>query len=286
MTLPEQWTRMKEAYFRHLRAVLFFGSMAVGFLLLLLCLQRAEDPPAPEIPLFRPSLTPRLVTAEQLDRMAYTDSALGELRWVYTEDSLRELNRVLWSYDIREPEAISQFLAQAAIETGAGRRLTESGDEAYFQSRGYTAGTRGAGYFHLTYDYGQMAFSVWMMKRYVPELADIDYVNPSFHSREEVAASYYEALRTSANLGLDVSRYSRIVYAPRSAVTTGADYIAQQFAWESAGYYWKMAGIGPALSPVPGVANADIASERVGGSNWQSRREAYLAFYPVLTDIH
>lgn len=286
MALPERLAHMKEAYFRHLRAVLFCSSIVVGFLLLLLCLQRTETHPAPVIPVLHPEPFPQLVTAEQMDRMSYTDSTLGELKWAYTGDSLRELNRVLWSYGISKPEEISQFLAQAAVETGAGRLLTESGDESYFQDRGYTTGTRGAGYLHLTHDYGQMAFAVWMMKRYVPELANISYINPSTHDRDEVAASYYGTLQTAANLGLDVSRYSRIVYSPQSTLPTGADYIAQQFAWESAGYYWKIADISAALSPMPGVENVDIVSERVGGSNWQSRREAYMAIYPALTDIN
>ena len=79
---------------------------------------------------------PQLVTAEQLDRMAYIDSNMGEVGWVYTEESLAELNRVLREYDIRTPEAISQFLAQAAVETAAGRWLTELGEESYFQRYG------------------------------------------------------------------------------------------------------------------------------------------------------
>ena len=65
---------------------------------------------------------------------------------------------------------------------------------------------------------------------------------------------------------------------------TGADYIARAFAWESAGYYWHITGIGEALGDRPGVENTDTVSRLVGGSNWQSRREAYLAFYPVLAN--
>ena len=225
-----------------------------------------------------------LVTAEQLDRMAYIDSNMGEVGWVYTEQSLAELNRVLREYEITTPEEISQFLAQAAVETAAGRYLTELGDEAYFNKYGYTTGTRGAGYLHLTFAYGQMAFAVWMMKREVPELADIEYVNPVRHDAEAVAASYYAALRLAANLGLDISAYSRIVYDEGSPVETGADYIAERFAWESAGYYWQTNDIGEALSDTPGTENTDAVSQRVGGGNWQSRREAYEAYYPVLAD--
>ena len=225
-----------------------------------------------------------LVTARELEEMTYVDSQLGELRWELTEESLEELDRVLREYGITTPEAISQFLAQGAVETAAGRYLTELGDEAYFNKYGYTTGTRGAGYLHLTFEYGQMAFAVWMMKREVPKLADIKYVNPVRHDEETVAASYYAALRRAANLGLDISEYSRIVYEEGSPVTTGADYIAERFAWESAGYYWQTNGIGEALSDTPGTGNTDEVSQLVGGGNWESRREAYEAYYPVLAD--
>lgn len=225
-----------------------------------------------------------LVTSEQISRLSYTDSVMGKLQWNLSQESLGELNRVLVEYDITTPEEISHFLAQVTVETGAGKELTEHGDESYFQGRGYTSGTRGAGYLHLTHEYGQMAFSTWMMKRYVPELKNITYSNPSHNGKEEIVAAYYAALRTAANLGVDISRYSRVVYDPQSPVLTGADYIAEEFAWESAGYYWHIAGINGELSSSSGLESVDIASERVGGSNWQSRREAYAAFYPVLAE--
>lgn len=227
---------------------------------------------------------PQLVTAAQLDQMAYIDSNMGEVSWVYTEQSLSELNRVLQEYEIRTPEEISQFLAQAAVETAAGRWLTELGDEEYFQHYGYSTGTRGAGYLHLTFEYGQMAFAVWMMKKNIPELSGIPYRNPTCNTKEDIADAYYHTLRLAANLGIDISSYSRIVYDGRSPVSTGADYIAEAFAWESAGYYWHITGIGCALDGPPGVRHTDDVSRLVGGGNWKSRREAYLAFYPVLND--
>lgn len=225
---------------------------------------------------------PLLVTAEQLAQMGYMDSVLGEISWTLSGESVEELSRVLREYEITSPEEISQFLAQAAVETSGGRWLTELGEESYFQRYGYTAGTRGAGFFHLTFEYGQMAFSLWMMKKYLPELSAITYPNPQSHTKGEIRECYYRTLWTAANLGLDISRYSRIVFDPQSAVLTGADYIALAFAWESAAYYWRVAGVQEALSGISGTEATDLASKIVGGSNWQSRREAYLAFFPVL----
>ena len=93
------------------------------------------------------------------------------------------------------------------------------------------------------------------------------------------------ALQTAANMGLDVSRYSRVVHDRRdpaeTGYTTGADYIAEAFAWESAAYFWHISGVSKAFLNFPTSLNTDIASDIVGGSNWQSRREAYAAYYPV-----
>lgn len=283
MTLLELTNLLKKV--RPYWIILLLGALLLVLLIVLfsLLLQK-EQVPVVESPEPSPAPLVQVVTAEQIAGLSYHDTVLGDLKWELSEESLAELNRVLLEYDICAPEEISHFLAQVTVETAAGQALTEHGDEAYFQSRGYTTGTRGAGYLHLTFEYGQMAFSLWMMKKYVPELEGISYKNPASHGSEEIAQAYYRALQTAANLGLDVSLYSRIVFDEHSPVTTGADYIAQNFAWESAGYYWHIAGIGEALSANPGVENVDIASERVGGSNWQSRREAYMAFYPVLAN--
>lgn len=261
-------------------------ALAVAF-----SLPKAEaDPPPPEESAgAAPSPSPSplesagpvlLVTAEQVAKLSYTDSILGQLSWELSEEELLELNQTLVRYGIVGNEEICHFLAQVTVETGAGRELTESGDEEYFRRRGYSMGTRGAGYLHLTHDYGQMAFATWMMKRYVPALEDIRYLNPANNGRDDIRSAYFSALQTAANLGLNVSRYSRIVYDPNSTLTTGADYIADNFAWESAAYYWSITGIGQALAAGDGP---DAVSFLVGGTNWQSRREAYEAFYPILT---
>ncbi len=273
MAIMEQTVSIKQP--RSIRALLLlcplFASLACAILLW------GWAPAQPEAAEPAP-----LVTAAQLEAMAYTDSVMGEMSWALTEASVEELNRVLRAYGILSAEEISQFLAQAMVETVGGRWLLEIGDDPYFQDHGYTAGTRGAGYFHLTFAYGQMAFATWMMKCHVPELAEIEYVNPTFHGRETIREGYYRALGLAANLGLDVSAYSRIVYDAHSPVPTGAEYIAASFAWESAGYYWHITGISAALDGEPGTHNTDAVSQLVGGGNWQSRREAYLAISPVL----
>ena len=282
MAIMEQTVPIKQP--RSVRALLplcpLFASLACAILLWGWAPAQPEAAePAPAVEAAEPA---PLVTAAQLEAMAYTDSVMGEMSWALTDASLEELNRVLRAYGILSAEEISQFLAQAMVETVGGRWLLEIGDDPYFQDHGYTAGTRGAGYFHLTFAYGQMAFATWMMRCHVPELAEIEYVNPTFHGRETIREGYYRALGLAANLGLDVSAYSRIVYDAHSPVPTGAEYIAASFAWESAGYYWHITGISAALDSEPGTHNTDAVSQLVGGGNWQSRREAYLAISPVL----
>ncbi len=279
--------RVRESRFAWIQPLLPLTPFFAGLVIVILIWGWEPAQPAGE-PLPKtedPVRTEYLVTAEQLSRMSYTDSALGDLSWLVTESSLEELDQVLREYGILSVEERSQFLAQAMVETAGGKWLTELGDETYFNRYGYTTGTRGAGYLHLTFAYGQMAFATWMMKRSIPQLADITYHNPTCHGKAEIEEAYYAALRLAANLGLDVSAYSRIVYDSRSPVITGADYIGQAFPWESAGYYWHITGIGDALSDRPGTENTDTASKLVGGSNWQSRREAYEAIYPVLEDM-
>lgn len=247
-----------------------------------------SEPETPEepLPIEEPEPQDWLVNREQVERLAYDDSVLGHVRWELSDEALADLNRVLTEYGITTTEEISQFLAQAAIESLAGTALTEWGDEEYFRGRGYSAGTRGAGYLHLTFAYGQMAFAVWLMKKYVPALSEIEYVSPALHGRDEISASYYAALQTAANLGLNISAYSRVVYdgTHTGGPSTGADYIAEKFAWESAAYFWHISGVSQSFLKFPCSMNTDIASQVVGGSNWQSRREAYAAFYPVLAE--
>ncbi len=238
------------------------------------------------LPIEEPEPQDWLVNREQVERLAYDDSVLGYVSWELSDEALADLNRVLTEYGITTAEDISQFLAQAAIESLAGTALTEWGDEEYFRGRGYSEGTRGAGYLHLTFAYGQMAFAVWLMKKYVPALSEIDYASPAEHGRDEISRTYYAALQTAANLGLNVSAYSRVVYNENQTggLTTGADYIAEKFAWESAAYFWYISGVSQSFLKFPCSMNTDIASKIVGGSNWQSRREAYAAFYPVLAE--
>lgn len=285
--MPELLDKLEESGLSPRAVLAALAALLLALILVILAFRHLKGGAGPEeVPGQEPEAeAPVLVTRQQIDALTYDDSTLGTVRWTLSREQLEELNRVLHEYGITTAEDISQFLAQAAVESLGGSALTEWGDEAYFQDRGYTAGTRGAGYLHLTFGYGQMAFSTWLMKKYMPELADITYANPANHGREDISAAYYAALQTAANMGLDVSRYSRVVHDRRdpaeTGYTTGADYIAEAFAWESAAYFWHISGVSGAFLNFPTSLNTDIASDIVGGSNWQSRREAYTAYYPV-----
>ena len=137
--------RVRESRFAWIQPLLPLTPFFAGLVIVILIWGWEPAQPAGE-PLPKtedPVRTEYLVTAEQLSRMSYTDSALGDLSWLVTESSLEELDQVLREYGILSVEERSQFLAQAMVETAGGKWLTELGDEAYFNRYGYTAGTRG-----------------------------------------------------------------------------------------------------------------------------------------------
>ena len=144
--MAEHLAKSREGRFAWVRPLLplapFFAALAL-VILIWGWESEPEEPPAPEPE--EPAQTAYLVTAELLGRTGYTDSVLGEMAWQVTDESLAELDRVLGAYGISGAEEVSQFLAQAMVETAGGKWLTELGDEAYFNGYGYTAGTRGAG---------------------------------------------------------------------------------------------------------------------------------------------
>ena len=121
MAIMEQTVSIKQP--RSVRALLplcpLFASLACAILLWGWAPAQPEAAePAPAIEAAEPA---PLVTAAQLEAMAYTDSVMGEMSWALTEASVEELNRVLRAYGILSAEEISQFLAQAMVETEIGR---------------------------------------------------------------------------------------------------------------------------------------------------------------------
>ena len=103
----------------HKREIMIAAALLAVCLLLsaliitVLILRRSSEPEPEEAR--APSLyqgMPLLVTREQVEQLSYTDSTLGTLTWVISDQRLEELNWVLLEYDISTPEQISQFLAQ------------------------------------------------------------------------------------------------------------------------------------------------------------------------------
>jgi predicted chitinase len=133
---------------------------------------------------------------------AYQLSAMG---WIGVTDSMvKDLNRVLFKYEINTIERIRHFLAQVQHESGNGKTLIEqyngNSPESYFSNRDFRpeyehthagdgARYRGAGYMQLTWKITYRSFS--------------EYVEDN-----------------------------RIV-------EEGTLYVASNYAWESAGWYWK-----------------------------------------------
>ena len=143
--MPELLDKLEESGLSPRAVLASLAALLLALILVILAVRQLKGGAGPEeVPGQEPE-APVLVTRQQIDALTYDDSTLGTVRWTLSGEQLEELNRVLYEYGITTAEEISQFLAQAAVESLGGSALTEWGDEAYFQDRGYTAGTRGAG---------------------------------------------------------------------------------------------------------------------------------------------
>lgn len=120
----------------------------------------------------------------------------------------------------------------------------------------------------------------------MPQLADINFVSPgkSPDGQTSIYNNYDAAVAKAKALGIDVSKYTNVVYDANVGLTTGADYIAKNFAWESAGYYWEIADINKKMADAgSGVASTNAATKAIGGIFKEKRAAAYEVIYDILS---
>ncbi len=81
------------------------------------------------------------------------------------------------------------------------------------------------------------AFATYKAIECYPELGDkVTYCNPANRDFDSYISPQYENLiNTAEDEGLDISEFTDIV-------NRGPEYVAENYAWESAGYYWYMNG--------------------------------------------
>ena len=163
---------------------------------------------------------------------------LDKLGWKSIDDEgINDLVLVLEKYKITSKEQICAFLAECSYESQLGEKCFEDGDSKYFESHGYETKYRGAGYIHLTFDYGYKCFATYLILQKYPKLRKYgEFINPAKSKDFELMAERYSDIVTGAEeLKIDISEYTAIV-------DVGADYVGEKFAWESAGYFWFIKG--------------------------------------------
>lgn len=187
-----------------------------------------------------------------------------------TSERMDELYYVLNKYDIKSREQICMFLSQCRWECDSGRGLIEYGNENYYNENGYGIKYRGSGCIHLTWKSNYEAFAAYLMLENVPQLKDLKTADKS-----------YDSIVAQANeLGVDVSYYTDIV-------NIGSDYVAMNFAWESAGYFWET---GKFNSEIENGCSLDYVSRRINGpgcSTYEIREKYYtstLQKYDIVMD--
>ena len=142
-----------------------------------------------------------------------------------SDDMVADLYRIMKKYDITSQEQVCAFISQCMLESDHGRGLMEYGDEAYFDKQGYGLKYRGCGYIHLTGKRNYTHFATYMILQKYPRLEK--YTSSS----KGVFDNYNNIVNAAAELNIDISKYTSIV-------DKGAKYVADNYAWESAGYFW------------------------------------------------
>lgn len=152
--------------------------------------------------------------------------------------SMIDMNRVLNKYDITTTERLRHFFAQCYVETGniAGLPIEQDyGNPNYLPSRYYYPYI-GAGHIQLTHEYAYQAFATYMAIKKYPDLGDtIIYLTPARYGPKEILDQYDKLKEEAKNIGVDISEIIKIVEPPKDA----AKYVAENFEWESAGYFWE-----------------------------------------------
>lgn len=196
----------------------------------------------------------------------------AQLQNIYKEttvsDTMRiDLNRVLEKYGITDVENIQHFIAQTVHETDFGRAVIEDGSDSYLNGKKYGKKYSGVGYIHMTWDYGYAAFASYMILEANPDLKDVaSFKNPKRNDEETIFKAYNKLVSEANIRGYDIKQYTDIV-------DVGRDYVKDNFAWETAGYYWSTNDLTSVNSSTPVDDVTTIVNKWT--SSYKARRDAY-----------
>ena len=149
--------------------------------------------------------------------------------------------------------------------------VTRTNINSWFnQHTGYRARYRAAGAIQITWDYAYQAFATFKIRELYPHLG-IVWRSPTDTGDDVLARLYNTAVNTAESHGYNVDAYKRIV-------TEGAEYVAFQFTWEGATYYWNAHGLNntaDTLSDNSVRAVSMIVNSRLNDTAFQTRDVAY-----------
>ncbi len=218
---------------------------------------------------------------------------------------IMDMNRVLEKYEINTRERLRHFFAQCFVESASCQNLIVEGyDEIPPRD---LSGAKyypyiGTGHIQLTYRYSYQAFATYVTLNNYPELQDVvKYLSPAHHNEEEIDEQYDKLLDEAEKAGIDISEITQIGGkrdeeadtdsgndTEECVQPTEAIYIAKNYAWETAGYFWKTGGANEIVNSLQPGNPEDVDSITDVVNKYtpyrQQRKDAYKAVMEVINE--
>lgn len=217
---------------------------------------------------------------------------------------IMDMNRVLEKYEINTRERLRHFFAQCFVESGSCQNLTVEGyDEVPprdLSDRKYYPYI-GTGHIQLTNRYSYQAFATYVTLNNYPELQDtVQYQSPAHNDSGTINDKYNQLLVEAEKLGIDISEITQIGgKSDKEADTvsgndteenvqpTEAIYIAKNYAWEAAGYFWETGEANEIVNSLqPGDPNGVDRITDVVNKKTASRPKRKKAYQDVMEVIN
>lgn len=207
-----------------------------------------------------------LVTAAQMRQIGWNEAKTSR-------EAMADINRTLKKFEITTTERIRHFLAQCFVETGKNNNKDE------YLEKG-TKFDRGGGAIQMTNGYEYQAFATYKILEKYPFL-DGRHLPAAHYYDYLIDAMYKRVLESAKNEG--VSSLELKIYT--DIYDIGAPYVAKNFPWESAGYYWQAHDLNQKTDDLtPGRASdVDEISKVVNNKgDYAERRDAYVKVCAVI----
>ena len=191
----------------------------------------------------------------------------------------REMYNTLENYNINTREQICAFIGECMFESDYGRGLTEYGTDDYFNGNGYGTLYRGGGYIHITWKYGYQAYATYLILNKYPKLKkEFNYLNPKEIAADLIENNYNYIIETAQKYNINTTVYKKIV-------DEGAEYVADNYAWEVAGYFWEINMINEAIENGCTIDDVSKLINPYDSSSFEDRSVCYNSVLQVYDEI-